>query len=146
MEVAHAGGTSLKSTLIDNFYKKEFGNEVICEYVGIAKDELSRVQIKRSKNIKIYPLILWGMTENDCLTKCYKNGFTYQEANGVQLYQILDRVSCYCCANKNLKELKAIYKFLPEYWQKIKDLQAKTTRQMRDDYTLEELEERFKKE
>lgn len=139
-------GTSLKSTLIDNFYKKEFGDEVICEYVGIAKDELNRVQFKRSKNVKIYPLILWGMTENDCLTKCYKNGFTYQEANGVQLYQILDRVSCYCCANKNLKELESIYKFLPDYWQKIKGLQAKTTRQMRDDYALEELEERFKKE
>lgn len=39
------------------------------------------------------------------------------------------RVSCFCCANKNLKELKAIYKFLPEYWQK----KSKTYKQRQQD-------------
>lgn len=136
-------GTELKKQLINNFYKETFGDEPICEYVGIAKDELERVRIKRGKNIKIYPLILWGMTENDCLVKCYKNGFTYLEDNGVQLYQVLDRVSCYCCGNKNLKELKAIYTHLPEYWNELKRMQSLTDKPFREDYTLEQLEIKF---
>ena len=48
--------------------------------------------------------------------------------------------------NKNLKELKAIYKHLPEYWQKLKDMQDKTAIPFRDKETIYDLEERFKKE
>ena len=33
-------------------------------------------------------------------------------------------MSCWCCKNKNRKELKAIYQFLLEYWEKLKGLQA----------------------
>ncbi len=86
------------------------------------------------------------MTENDCLVKCYKNGFTYLEDNGVQLYQVLDRVSCYCCGNKNLKELEAIYNNLPEYWEILKGMQQKTSILFRPDYSLEALEKRFESE
>ena len=60
-------------------------------------------------------------------------------------YQVLDRVSCYCCGNKNLKELKAIYEHLPEYWQKLKDMQDKTSIPFRDKETIYDLEARFKK-
>ena len=38
-------------------------------------------------------------------------------------YDVLDRVSCWCCCNKNLKELKNIYRFLPDYWQRLRYLQ-----------------------
>lgn len=58
----------------------------------------------------------------------------------------LDRVSCYCCGNKNLKELKAIYQYLPEYWQKLRDMQDKTAIPFRDHESIYDLEERFKKE
>ena len=128
-------GTTIKNKLIKEFYKDTFGDELICEYVGIANDELDRVQIKRD-SIKIYPLILWGMSENDCLVKCYKSGFNWLEESGVDLYDVLDRVSCYCCRNKNLKELKAIKEFLPEYWQKLKDMQAKTSIPFREDRNI----------
>ena len=137
-------GTTLKNQLIKNFYRQTFDNEPICEYVGIASDETDRIQIKRDKNIKIYPLVYWGMSENDCLVKCYKSGFTYLEDNNVQLYQVLDRVSCYCCGNKNLKELKAIYKYLPKYWERLKEMQERTQKPFRQDKTIFDLEIRFK--
>ena len=38
---------------------------------------------------------------------------------GVRLYDVLDRVSCWCCRNKNLKELRAIHDNLPEYWERL---------------------------
>ena len=62
----------------------------------------------------------------------------------IDLYSILDRVSCWCCANKNQWELYNYWKYLPEYWDKLKELQSKITRPF-NRYTIFELEERFEK-
>lgn len=119
-------GTSFKKQLLTRFYAETYGDEPICEYVGIASDEKDRVKLERSNNnnIKVYPLVLWGMTENDCLIKCYRSGINWQEGD-VDLYDVLERVSCYCCANKNLGECKAMIRYLPQYWQKIKDMEKR---------------------
>lgn len=55
------------------------------------------------------------MTEAAALARCYESGFFWEES-GVKLYDILDRVSCWCCCNKNLRELRNVYSYLPEYW------------------------------
>lgn len=83
------------------------------------------------------------MTEKDCLDYCYKNGWNWIE-NGIELYSILDRVSCWCCRNKNLKELKNIYNFLPNYWKKLRELQKKIEIPFRNKSTIFELENQFK--
>ena len=115
------------------------------QYVGIALDESHRLERETGGN-KIYPLVEWGMTEKDCLEYCYNKGFTWDE-DGVELYSILDRVSCWCCANKNIKELRNYYKYLPRYWNELKRLQLKTDRPMKyNKYTVFDLEERFKNE
>lgn len=115
------------------------------EYVGIAADEVNRLEKERKGN-KVFPLATWGMTEADCLEYCHARGFDWLE-NDIPLYSILDRVSCWCCANKNLKELKNIYKHLPRYWDKLKGLQSRTDRPMKGNgKSVFELEERFKSE
>lgn len=117
-------------------------------YIGIAADEQKRIDKKR-KSYKRLPLVDWGMTESDCLEYCYKHGFRWLEKPGVDLYQILDRVSCWCCGNKNLKELKAIYTHLPEYWEDLKRLQDKTDRPMKNYKSggnVHQLERRFMEE
>lgn len=115
-------GTAGKLSAINRHYKENYGDEVVVEYVGIAVDERDRVEkyrLQRTKSVKLYPLVEWGMTENDCLNYCYKQGWNWKE-NGIDLYQILDRVSCWCCVNKNQKEIKNIMMYLPEYWEGIK--------------------------
>ena len=114
-------GTTLKLQVLNRHCKDAIW------YVGIALDELHR--LKKDTNI-IYPLVDLKMTEKDCLEYCYSEGF-YWEENGVRLYDILDRVSCWCCANKNLKELENYRKYLPEYWNKILELQSKTDKLMK---------------
>ncbi len=99
------------------------------EYVGIAFDEPRRLEKDRKGN-KLFPLAEWGMTEQDCLDYCYSQGYDWNE-EGVELYSILDRVSCWCCRNKNLKELYNIYLYLPDYWQKLKDIQARLPEPMK---------------
>ena len=109
-------GTKLKTTALDGL-----ALDADIHYVGIAADEPER--LARLEAPKCSPLAEAGMTEADCLAFCYERGFFWEE-NGVRLYDILDRVSCWCCKNKNRKELKNIYQFLPQYWERLKGLQA----------------------
>lgn len=136
-------------------YKQSLGDDVV-DYVGIAADEPTRFE-KAKQEGKCLPLVEWGMTEADCLQFCHDRGFYWLERSfntGVEyidLYDILDRVSCWCCANKNLKELKNIYQYLPQYWEKLSRLQRKIDRPFKGYYKGEprgiiELECRFEKE
>lgn len=86
-------------------------------FVGIAADETKRLE-KSIKPYKRHPLAVWGMTEADCLEYCRAYGFTWEQ-EGVPLYDVLDRVSCWCCRNKNMRELKAIHDHLPDTWMRL---------------------------
>lgn len=154
-------GTTEKLVALDKYCKGAI------QYVGIAGDEWQRLigifefdmkeyqdkkvayrtlSKSRSNFNKRYPLVEWGMSEKDCLEYCYSKGLNWLE-DGIELYSILDRVSCWCCANKNLKELKNYYLYLPKYWQKLKDLQSRTNRPFKNNrYTIFDLETKFKEE
>lgn len=116
-------GTFIKQNVINKYTT---GAHV---YVGIAADESSRLA-----NLDYYkssPIADAGMTESDCLDYCRQRGYSWLEKSRVSpsgyvdLYDILDRVSCWCCSNKNRKELKNMYAFLPDYWERLKALQSK---------------------
>lgn len=134
--------SNLKQKIISQYLREKYPkNEYeIWEYHGIALDEAQRTQKNNNKNC-LYPLVEWQMTEADCLQYCYDNGYDW---NG--LYRKLGRVSCWCCPLKSIKELKVLYKEFPEYWEKLKEWDNKTYRKFRADYSIEQLEERFKKE
>ncbi|MDH6309447.1 3'-phosphoadenosine 5'-phosphosulfate sulfotransferase (PAPS reductase)/FAD synthetase [Dysgonomonas sp. PFB1-18] len=112
-------------------------------YVGLAVDEPYRFNKEWHPN-RILPLAEWGITEEQALTYCYEKGFDWRE-EGIALYSILDRVSCWNCGNKNLKELYNIYRYLPGYWEQLKELQTKTNRPFRrkSGETIFDLEVRF---
>lgn len=132
--------TAGKITTINRFLNSIEGD--IVQYIGIAFDEPERVDYS---NNKTYPLVEWQMTEAMCLKYCYDNGYDWKEGD-IDLYSILDRVSCWCCKNKNLKELRNMYHFLPEKWGLLKGMQSRIDRPFYHDQTIFELEERFKAE
>lgn len=127
-------GTYIKQRVINNH---TVGSHV---YVGIASDEKSR--LTNLEPYKSSPIAEAGMTESDCLQYCYDRGFFWEE-NGIRLYDILDRVSCWCCKNKNIKELRNIYWNLPEYWNRLFDLQKHIAMPMKKSYSVFDLERRF---
>ena len=138
-------GTSDKVRICQKYYADNYPDYEIYEYIGIAADEPARV---KDDEHKLYPLIDLNMTEADCLAYCRSEGYNWVE-EGVDLYDILDRVSCWCCCNKNLKELKNIYIHLPKYWGYLRGLQSRLERPFRrcgKEKTIFELEERFKRE
>lgn len=112
-------GTSDKYNTIKKYLKKQYGKGYR-EYIGIASDETERVEKERTIH-KLLPLVDWKMTEKDCLNYCYSKGFDWKE-NGIRLYDILDRVSCWCCGNKNKPELENMRIHLPQYYLKRIDL------------------------
>lgn len=139
-------GTSEKTRALDKYCEQE---DVIC-YIGIAADERTRIE-KERKPYKRFPLVEWNMSEADCLSFCRKRGIRWlerctspleQEFN-IDLYYILDRVSCWCCANKNHWELYNYWRYLPHYWKKLKELQSKIPLPFKKPYTIFDLEQRF---
>lgn len=140
-------GTTEKLRAIENF-KKSLEDDVT-DYVGIAADEPQRFGKAHTEG-KVLPLVSWGMTEADCLRYCRERGISWIE-NGIDLYDVLDRVSCWCCANKNLKEMYAIYRYLPAYWERFRELQRKIDRPFKgyrsgQPIGIFELEKRFEQE
>lgn len=124
--------SNLKNRVIDN-YLKRYKEEGYTEYIGIAYDEPKRIKNKR------YPLVEYEMTETDCLQYCYEKGFNWDG-----LYEHFDRVSCWCCPLKNLKELKILYTYYPDLWEQLKDMDKRSYNKFRSDYSVEELEKKFK--
>lgn len=108
-------GTTEKNRTIEKYLNGKYGEDYK-EFIGIAADETKRIEKERNKH-KLLPLVDWKMSERDCLEYCYNRGFYWQE-NNVRLYDVLDRVSCWCCGNKNKKELENMRKYLSKYYLK----------------------------
>jgi 3'-phosphoadenosine 5'-phosphosulfate sulfotransferase (PAPS reductase)/FAD synthetase len=122
----------LKIHPISTYLKMLEKNYEVIEYIGIAADEIHRIKDKS------YPLVEWGMTEHDCLTYCYKRGFDWGG-----LYELYDRVSCWCCPLQVLNGLRNLYEHFPNLWQRLQAWDKATWRQFRNDYSVQELARRF---
>ncbi len=135
-------GTTEKNMTISKYLKENYGQEYR-EYIGIAADETKRIEKERNEH-KILPLVEWKMTEKDCLYYCYENGF-YWEENNVRLYDILDRVSCWCCGNKNKKEMWNIFLYLQHYYKKNIELLNKIIEKKKSGVVVKKAKEILKK-
>ena len=126
-------GTSEKIRALDNYCKDSH------QYIGIALDEPIRLERLKGTN-KSSPLVELGYTEKMALELCYNEGYNWNE-DGIELYSILDRVSCWCCRNKNLKELANYKKYLQKYFNKLIELENKIGEPMKKPVYLKD---RFK--
>ena len=80
----------------------------------------------------------WGWTEADCLKYCYEHGYDWEG-----LYEMFDRVSCYCCPLQPVGELRKLRKHFPELWNEMLEMDKKTWREFKMGRTLQEWEIRF---
>jgi 3'-phosphoadenosine 5'-phosphosulfate sulfotransferase (PAPS reductase)/FAD synthetase len=121
-------------------WSKHDTSEVI-EYHGIAYDESHRTNRRNpwNRNIK-YPLVEWGITEEEALKYCYNKGFTWGG-----LYEEFNRLSCYICPLSSIKETKLVWK-RKELWEEMERLDSHSRRTYRPDYSLQELNTRFNNE
>ena len=112
----------------------------IVEFHGIAFDEKERTSNNKGRNIK-YPLVEWQITEKQALEYCYSRGLDWGG-----LYEKMHRVSCWCCPLSRIGELRVLYNEFPELWEKLEEMDKKSFRKFRSDYSVAELSEKFTNE
>jgi 3'-phosphoadenosine 5'-phosphosulfate sulfotransferase (PAPS reductase)/FAD synthetase len=111
----------------------------LTQYVGIAYDEQHRTGNKRyAKGIIKYPLIDFKYTEKMALNLCYRRGFDF---DGV--YDHHSRYNCWCCPLQRLDELRITFKYYPELWDKMREMQWISPNDFRRDETIFSLEHRW---
>lgn len=131
--------SKLKLDVINRYLRELRKTHDVVEVLGIAADEAYRANRKTNQaDYKRYPLIEWGWNEKDCLRYCYERGFNWEG-----LYDIFNRVSCWCCPLQPLGELRKLRKYFPELWEKLKDMDKRTGWQFRANYSVELLDRRF---
>ena len=117
-------------------YMKQQGKYV--SYIGISYDEPERFA-RLNKNERA-PLYEWRMTEQDCL-KYIQSKDLYNP-----LYNKFKRLGCWFCVKQSLDSLRIVRKNYPQYWKLLLNWQKDSETSFKINYTVQELEEKFRKE
>lgn len=110
--------TKEKTTAI-NRYIGSIGMNVV-EYIGFSADEVKRSQSKemqKKKHPVKFPLIEHGINEKQALQDCFDLGYDWGG-----LYEIYNRVSCFCCPKKGKEGLRLLRKYRPELYQTVLEM------------------------
>ena len=81
------------------------------ECIGFTTDELHRAERINKKWEVRFPLIEFGMSEQDCLDYCYSLGYDWEG-----LYEVFNRVSCFCCPKAGAKRIEQLKEHYPELY------------------------------
>jgi 3'-phosphoadenosine 5'-phosphosulfate sulfotransferase (PAPS reductase)/FAD synthetase len=133
----------LKSHLISKEVNRLKGRHNAIHYIGIAAEEPGRVKGES------YPLVDWGITEEQALQICYDRGFDFGG-----LYTIYRRASCWCCPFQRIGELRKLRQHHPELWAHLLEMDNRAREmfgpgplgQFRKDWTVKRLDARFARE
>lgn len=116
-------------------------HEVI-QYIGIAADEDYRMERKHNQDPSHrHPLRDWGWTEADAMAYCRAKGYDWEG-----LYDIFERVSCWCCPLKTYDELRRTRWHFPELWERLLDLDRRQIKRFKHGYSVQDIDRRFELE
>jgi 3'-phosphoadenosine 5'-phosphosulfate sulfotransferase (PAPS reductase)/FAD synthetase len=129
----------LKVDVMERYFRELRKMHNLVQCIGIAEDEQRRLERQYAqKDGYRFPLVEWGWTEQMCLDYCYSQGYDWEG-----LYGIFKRVSCWCCPLQSLAELKKLRKHFPDLWKELREMDKRTWRKFKPDYSVEDLERRF---
>lgn len=79
-------------------------------YLGIASDELERIERHINKQGIVLPLVDIGWSESDCRKWCENNNLLSP------IYQTATRGGCWFCHNQSVDQLRQLRKNYPDLW------------------------------
>jgi 3'-phosphoadenosine 5'-phosphosulfate sulfotransferase (PAPS reductase)/FAD synthetase len=130
---------NLKRDITKKYLREMRKKYDVIQYLGIAADEDYRLERKNNQQVgHKHPLVEWGWSEKNCLEYCYAKGYDWEG-----LYEIFNRVSCWCCPLKSFEELRKLRKHRPQLWEELKDMDKRARNQFTARYSVEDLEKRF---
>lgn len=132
--------SSLKTNIIDAYLRELKKRYNVIQYIGIAADEGYRLHRKNNQDQNHrHPLVEWGWTEGDAMAYCRGKGYDWEG-----LYNLFNRVSCWCCPLQQLSELRTLRREFPDLWQELKRLDNATWRTFKNKgQSVEALGKRF---
>lgn len=129
----------LKTDLIARHLRELNETHDVIQYIGIAADEDYRLERKNNQDPNHrHPLREWGWTEADALEYCYSLGYDWEG-----LYNIFNRVSCWCCPLQRYEELRKLRRHFPDLWERLKELDGRQWQTFAHGYTITDFERRF---
>lgn len=121
-------------------YENSF-NENITEYVGIAADEVDRMDALRLRQTdkiqKRSVLYENGINEADAFEICKPYNLVSPT------YEITDRAGCWFCVKQKIYSVYRLWKDYPEYFNDLKTIEKDSRCLMLKTQSLEDLEKRF---
>jgi 3'-phosphoadenosine 5'-phosphosulfate sulfotransferase (PAPS reductase)/FAD synthetase len=90
-----------------------------CEFIGFAKGEETRCAKQNKKWEVRFPLVEFNFTETDSLDYCKKLGYHWDG-----LYDVFNRVSCFCCPKAGDKRIKQLKEYFPELYKQYMRIEA----------------------
>ena len=121
----------------------------VIQCIGYAADEPDRVE--KHSQLKVsrfqgfdYPMVTWGVTEEHALAYCKERGLFWDG-----LYDIFDRVSCWCCPLGGIANAEKIYHHFPELWARMLEMESwlpEKYRRYTGKHTVSDLARRFSEE
>jgi hypothetical protein len=113
------------------------------QYVGINAEERYRLgRWQERGTIRLYPLVYWNMSGQECLNYCKSFGLDWSG-----LYEHFGNTSCFCCPLKRLEALRNLWRFYPELWRRLLEMESRVWNTFKPNgVTVKALQERFEKE
>lgn len=121
-------------------YQKALPPDTV-QYIGIAADEPKR--LARLKPGQISLLDKYHVAEPEARSMCAAEGLLSP------LYDFTKRGGCWFCPNASISELRHLYRYHPELWQlllELQDVPNKPTERFSWRRTFREIDERFRQE
>lgn len=129
----------LKLDLIRKHFAELRQEYNVIQYIGIAADEDYRMERKGNQDPNHrHPLRDWGWTEAEAMSYCKEKGYDWEG-----LYEIFNRVSCWCCPLKAYSELRKLRRLFPDLWQKLLEMDAKQWQTFAHGYSVADFDKRF---
>lgn len=132
----------LKRRVIAAYLKQLRKSHDVVQYIGLAADEDYRMKRKNNQDPRhCHPLRGWGWAEADAMRYCRNKGYDWEG-----LYDIFQRVSCWCCPLKSYDELRPLRKHFPDLWRKLLKMDARQCKKFAHGYTVKDFDRRFELE
>lgn len=131
--------SALKKDVVARYLRETGKSYEVVQYLGIAADEEYRLTRKNNQDDSHHhPLVNWGWSEADAMQYCRDKGYDWEG-----LYDIFDRVSCWCCPLKNYDELRRLRRHLPDLWDQLLDLDSRQGKPFQHGYSVADFDRRF---
>lgn len=131
--------TGIKNNTMFKYINKKYPKIMKTYNIGYCSNETERYNNNLGKFYKVkYPLVEYGITNDDALELCYNYGFDFGG-----LYENHSHINCWLCPLQRNSELEWLYNNDIDKWNYLIKLQRLTYGTFNNNHTIYDIEKKF---